>query len=198
MDPALLGTASAFGLAASAGLNTTLPLLIVGLLARFGLLTLAHPFSALSSDTALAGFLVLALVELLGDKVPGVDSAVQTAQWPLAAAAGAILFASQNSVITSVSPEVTILVGLLIAGGVHAARTAARPMITGLTFGLGNPLVSAIEDLTAVVLTVVAVFSPLVGLLLVVSIVAALGILAVWSVRQGVRASRALVARVRA
>ena len=40
MDPLLLGTASAFGLAAAAGLNTTLPLLIVGLAARFGLLTL--------------------------------------------------------------------------------------------------------------------------------------------------------------
>ena len=37
MDPLLLGTTTAFGLAASAGLNTTLPLLIVGLLARFGL-----------------------------------------------------------------------------------------------------------------------------------------------------------------
>ena len=30
MDPLLLGTASAFGLAASAGLNTSLPLFIVG------------------------------------------------------------------------------------------------------------------------------------------------------------------------
>ena len=34
MDPLLLGTASAFGLAGAAGLNTTLPLLIVGLLAK--------------------------------------------------------------------------------------------------------------------------------------------------------------------
>ncbi len=198
MDPALLGTASAFGLAASAGLNTTLPLFIVGLLGRLGLLTLADPFSALSSDVALAGLLLLALVEVLGDKVPGVDSAIQAAQWPLAAAAGVILFASQTSVISWVSPELTILVGLLTAGGVHAARTAARPAITGLTFGFGNPVVSAMEDLTALVLVVTALISPFLALMLVVMVVAGLGLLATWSVHTGARASRALVARIRA
>ena len=62
MDPLLLGTTTAFGLAASAGLNTTLPLLIVGLLARFGLLALSAPYDALASDVTLSGLTLLALL----------------------------------------------------------------------------------------------------------------------------------------
>ena len=104
MDPLLLGTAAAFGLAASAGLNTTLPLLLVGVLARAGLLTLAPPFDALSSDVALGGLLLLSVLEFVSDKVPGWDSVVQAIQLPLAATAGAILFASQTSAVSSVSP----------------------------------------------------------------------------------------------
>ena len=73
MDPLLLGTASAFGLAAATGLNSTLPLLIVGLAARFGLLTLMAPYDAVSSDVALIGLGVLALGEIAADKVPGAD-----------------------------------------------------------------------------------------------------------------------------
>jgi hypothetical protein len=171
MDPLLLGTASAFGLAASAGLNTTLPLLVVGILARFGLLTLASPFDALAGDVALSGLALLALLEITGDKVPGLDSVVQTLQWPLAAAAGAILFASQTSVVSWVSPELAILVGLLTAGAVHGLRTAVRPMVTTFTMGLGNSVVSFAEDLLALLLTGLALLAPALGLLLLACLV---------------------------
>src|SRR5687767_5490139 len=115
MDPALLGAASAFGLAASAGLNTTLPLLCVGLLTRFGLIDLAAPYDALASPLAIGVLALLAVVEFVGDKVPAVDTIVHAVQWPLAAAAGAVLFASQGNLITRMSPEVALVVGLLTA-----------------------------------------------------------------------------------
>src|SRR3954466_2432554 len=94
MAPELLGVASAFGLASAAGLNTTLPLFPVGVLYRFGALTLAPPYDAVGSDLALVGLGVLVAVEFGADKVPGVDSVLQAVQWPLTLAAGAILFAS--------------------------------------------------------------------------------------------------------
>jgi hypothetical protein len=198
MDPALLGTASAFGLATSAGLNTTLPLFVVGLLGRLGFLTLTDPFSALSSNVALGALLVLVIVEMLGDKIPGVDSAVHAAQWPLAAIAGAILFASQSSVISWVSPELTFLVGLITAGGVHATRAAARPAVTATTLGVGNPVVSFAEDLTALMLTVGAVFVPLLAVVVAAVVVIGLAVLGIRAARQGVAASRSLFPRVRA
>ena len=190
MDPLLLGTAAAFGLAAAAGLNTTLPLLIVGLLARFGLLGLAAPYDALASEVTLAGLALLALLEILGDKVPGLDTFVHAVQWPLAAAAGAILFASQNSVVSWVAPELAILVGLLTAGAIHTARASVRPAVTAFTAGLGNTAVSAVEDSFALVLALLAALAPLAGFALLVVLVGLLVAAASWSIRRGARLTR--------
>jgi len=190
VDPLLLGTAAAFGLAASAGLNTTLPLLIVGVLARAGLLSLGAPFDALSSDVALVGLLLLAALEISADKIPGFDSVAQSIQLPLAAAAGAILFASQTSVVTSVSPGLAILVGLLTAGTVHGLRTAFRPAVTASTFGVGNPAVSLFEDVVAVGLVVTSILSPVLAAALALIVLASMVIVASWVVRRGISLSR--------
>ena len=128
MDPLLLGTASAFGLAAATGLNASLPLLLVGLAARFGLITLVSPYDALGSTTALIGLAVIAVVEITADKIPGVDSIVHVLQGPVTLAAGAIIVASQQSMVQDVSPGLAILLGLFSAGGIHALRALARPV----------------------------------------------------------------------
>jgi hypothetical protein len=195
MDPLLLGTASAFGLAASAGLNTTLPLLIVGLLARFGLITLGAPFDALAGDVALVGLAVLAVMEFVGDKIPGADSVVQLLQWPMAAAAGAILFASQTSVVSWVSPQLAILVGLLTAGAVHGVRTTLRPLVTTSTVGLLNPVQSFGEDAYAVALAGTAALFPALALLLLLLLVGGAVWAFTWIVRRGNRLARWLWAR---
>ena len=190
MDPLLLGTAAAFGLAASTGLNTTLPLLIVGLLARFGLIELNAPYDALSSNVALAGLVLVSAVEFIGDKLPALDSVMHAVQWPLAATAGAILFASQTSVISWLSPGLAIIVGLLVAGSVHSARMAFRPVVTASTFGLGNTATSTAEDAAAVTLAGASVLAPLLGLVLLLALVAVLVLAGSWAVRHGVRLSR--------
>lgn len=179
MDPLLLGTASAFGLAAATGLNSTLPLLIVGLAARFGLLTLVAPYDAVASDIALIGLGILALGEIAADKIPGADTIVHVIQGPLTMAAGAILFASQNSMIQDVSPGLAILVGLLTAGGVHTLRAIVRPVVTMATMGLGGPVVSTAEDVGAVGLTVTALVAPILAVGALIAMLAIGGRLAV-------------------
>lgn len=168
MDPILLGTASAFGLAAAAGLNTTLPLFMLGLAARFGLLTLVTPYDALGSDVALVGLGLVAAAEFAADKIPGADSVVQVLQGPLTLGAGAILFASQNSLIQDVSPGLAILVGLFTAGGVHSVRAMIRPVVNLGTMGLGGPVASVVEDIGAVLMTVLAIVAPLLAVLALV------------------------------
>jgi len=101
---ALLQLPAAFGLAGATGLNATLPLLIVSLLARLGLIHLASPYDALDTDIAFWGLLVLAVVEFAIDKVPALDSVGHAVMLPVAATAGAILFASQTGTVTSVDP----------------------------------------------------------------------------------------------
>ena len=166
MDPLLLGTASAFGLSAAAGLNTSLPLLLVGLAARFGLLSLSSPYDAIGSDVALIGLAVIAVVELAADKVPGFDSLAQIIQGPVTLAAGAILFASQQSIVQDVSPGLALLIGLLTAGGVHGLRLAVRPLVNLGTMGLGGPVISTMEDAGSVTLVALAILAPILGLIL--------------------------------
>src|SRR5947208_2775656 len=74
MDPRLLTLPAAFGLAGASGLNASLPLLVISLLARAGLVQLAPPFDALQSDVAFYGILLVAVIEFTADKVPALDS----------------------------------------------------------------------------------------------------------------------------
>jgi len=159
----LLHILSAFGLSTAAGLNASLPLLIVGLLARAGALTLAAPYDALASDYALVGLLLIAGLEFLADKVPGLDSLAHAVLFPLAVTAGAIVFAVGSGAVASVHPGAQIVVALLAgaatSGVLHAVRASARPALN--LAGLG-PIISTLEDGTSAVLA-----PPLVPLVLI-------------------------------
>jgi hypothetical protein len=189
MNPALLQLPAAFGLAGATGLNATLPLLIVSLLARLGLIHLASPYDALASDIAFYGLLVLAAVEFAMDKVPALDSVGHAVMLPVSAAAGAILFASQTGTITSMDSGLGVLVSLLaggaVAGTVHVARATVRPVVN-LAF-LGPPL-SLVEDATSAALSLAATLIPILVPFLLVLIV--LGAMVLWERRRAIRPTR--------
>ena len=186
MNPALLALPAAFGLAGATGLNATLPLLIVSLLARLGLIHLASPYDALASDVAFWGLIVLAVVEFAIDKVPALDSVGHAVMLPVAAAAGAILFASQTGAIDSMDSGVGVLASLLaggtVAGGVHLARAAVRPVVNLGSVGLIGPPLSIVEDVTSAALSLAAMLVPIVVPFLLLLIV--LGAILLWDRRR--------------
>jgi uncharacterized protein DUF4126 len=192
VSPALLQLPAAFGLAGATGLNATLPLLIVSLLARLGLIHLAHPYDALESDIAFWGLLVLAVIEFAIDKVPALDSVGHAVMTPVAIAAGAILFASQTGTISSVHPGLLVLASLLVGGAVsgtiHVSRAAARPV---LNLGLLGPPVSFIEDAASATLSLTAALIPILVPLVVVLFVVATVLL--WQRRKATRATAAQI-----
>jgi uncharacterized membrane protein len=171
--------ALAIALAASAGLRAWLPLLAGGL-ARAGVLDLGTSFSFLASNKALVLFGVATVIELVGDKVPAVDHALDVIGTPLRPAAGALLAAS---VLGTVSDPLTALVlgtavGAPSALVPHAAKTALRTASTTLTGGLANPLLSFLEDVVAFVTFVLAVLVPvLVVVLMAITLYFALRLL---------------------
>lgn len=172
---------SAFGLSASAGLNAYLPLLIVGLAARFTpLIKLGEPYDALASWWAIGTVSVLLLVEFFADKIPAVNHVNDIIQTVVRPAAGAVLFAASTSVITEMHPAIAIVLGLLVAGGVHVVKAAAvRPAVTATTGGIANPVVSLLEDVLATLLSLIAVVLPIfIGA--IVALVTALIILRLW------------------
>jgi hypothetical protein len=152
---------AAFGLSAATGLNAYLPLLIVGLLARFtDLITLSAPWNTLENPWVLGVLFVLLVIETVADKVPAVDSVNDVIQTIVRPTAGAIIFAASGNVISNMSPVLAMICGLLAAGGVHAVKATARPVITATTGGLGNPVVSVLEDVVSAGTTLVAVIIP--------------------------------------
>jgi hypothetical protein len=168
----LLSVFTAFGLSSSAGLNAYLPLLVVALLARFtDLITLSPRWDTLESWWVIGVLAVLLLIEILVDKVPAVDSINDAIQSFIRPVAGAVLFAASAGVISEAHPVLAMIAGLLVAGGVHAAKATARPIVTGATAGVGNPVVSTIEDVASLVLAVLAIVVPILGLLLLILVI---------------------------
>jgi len=155
---------SAFGLSASAGLNAYIPLLIVGLLARYtDYIKLTPPWDTLTDPWVLLVLAVLLLVEIVADKIPAVNHANDVIQSIIRPVAGAILFAASGHVITNINPVLAMICGLFVAGAVHGAKALAiRPAVTVATGGTATPLVSAAEDILATVLSIVAVLIPVV------------------------------------
>lgn len=162
------------GLSGAAGLNAWIPLFATGLLNRLGALDIASPYDDLSSTPALIALGLLLAADFVGDKIPAVDSVLHVAGVVVHPVAGAVVFAGQAGLAHDVPPVVPLLAGGGVAGGFHAARSAARPFVTALTAGIGNPVVSLLEDATSGTFTAVAVIVPLLAFLLVPAALVAL------------------------
>jgi len=150
------------GLAACAGLRAWLPLLLLGGLARWGVVDLSPSFEFVASTRALILFGVATVVEIAGDKIPAVDHALDALSTVLRPAAGSLLAAS---VLWQVSDPLTamalgIAVGAPSALVPHAAKSTLRVVSTSFTGGLANPVLSLLEDALAFVLFVFTVVVP--------------------------------------
>ena len=167
----LTGIFTAFGLSASAGLNAYIPLLLVGLIARYTeLMKLSAPWDTLANPWIILMLCVLVIIEMLADKVPVVNHLNDVIQTLIRPAAGAVAFAASSNVVTDISPVLALACGLLVAGTVHVAKAGAvRPVVTATTGGTGNIPVSIAEDIISTVLSMLAIVLPvLIGTLLVV------------------------------
>lgn len=179
---------TAFGLSASAGLNAYIPLLVVSLFAKFtNLIQLSSPWNALESWWTIGILVLLSAVEFFADKIPAVNHVNDIIQTLVRPTAGAILFAASTSVVTDLEPVLALILGLFVAGSVHAVKTVAvRPAVTATTGGAGNIPVSIAEDILSTVLSIVAAVMPVVIATIMVLITA----LIVWWIWRRINANR--------
>jgi hypothetical protein len=162
--------ALAIVLAASAGLRAWLPLLITSALARLGFVDIGESFGFLATTPALVLFSVATVVEIAGDKIPAVDHALDVVSTFLRPASGALLAAAvmwkaDDPLVASV---LGIVIGAPIALAPHAAKAATRSLSSAATGGFGNPVLSVAEDMTAFVLSLLAVLVPVLALIVLV------------------------------
>ena len=172
---------SAFGLSASAGLNAYIPLLVVALLGKFtNLFTLSSPWNTLESWWVIGLLVVLSIIEFFADKIPAINHVNDIIQTVIRPIAGAIVFAASARIITDIHPVLAMVMGLLVAGTVHAVKALAiRPAVTATTGGAGNVPVSIAEDVLSTIISIVAAITPvLIAVILV--LVGAYLVLWIW------------------
>ena len=175
----MLASLTGLGLSAAAGLNAYIPLLVVGVLARFtDVITLPEPYRWIQSGWAIAIVSVLLGAELVLDKVAVVDHVNDIVQTLVRPTVGGVIFAATTaaeqadaSTWMQQHPWVGVLLGVVTAGIVHATKATARPVVNATTVGVGTPVVSAAEDAASLSLSLVAVFLPLLVLVVVALLV---------------------------
>lgn len=179
------------GLAASAGLNAYIPLLTMGLLARYtDLIDLPSGWQWLGNGWVVAILAVLLTVEVVADKVPVLDHVNDVVQTVVRPTAGGLAFGagSTSETVTVSDPSsffssndwVPVVTGVLIALGVHLLKSAARPVINATTAGFGAPVASTAEDATSVVVSLAAIILPVLVLAFLLGLVA----FTVWFLRR--------------
>ena len=187
-----------FGLATAAGLNAYIPMLLMGLLARFtSLVSLPHGWAWLENGWVMGIVAVLLAVEIVADKIPALDSINDMVQTFVRPTAGGIVFGSGTAAQTAAVSDpaefartgqwVPVAIGVVTALVVHLTKTAVRPAANAATAGIAAPVLSTIEDFTSVSLSFIAILIP--ALVLVVMI--ALAWSAFWLLRRRRRRNHA-------
>lgn len=167
VGPILAHVAMGIGLAACAGLRAFLPLFVLGLAARFELAQLADSLAWIAGDAALVVFGVAVIAEVLADKFPLVDHALDAVGAFVKPVSGALVTATLVKDWTPLYATVLcLIVGGTTAGAVHLAKAKMRLLSTLGSAGLANPWISAIEDVAALGTAVAAILLPFVLLAL--------------------------------
>ncbi|MCU0760140.1 MAG: DUF4126 domain-containing protein [Steroidobacteraceae bacterium] len=176
----LTSVALGIGLAAAVGLRVFLPLLVLAIAGWAGVVPLSESFRWLATLPAVAMLGVAAAVEIAAYYVPGVDNLLDTLATPAALVAGTVAAAA---VMTELPPIVKWTTAVIAGGGAagltQGVTALVRAKSTATTGGLGNPLIASGELGGAAALSLVAIFAPILALVLVV--------LAVWLAVKGLR-----------
>ena len=170
--PYLLSSCIGIGLAAASGFRVFLPLFAVSLASYLGWIPMSDNFEWLSGLPTLITTGVATVIEILAYYIPVIDNFLDTLSIPLATLAGSVLFASQFMELGTF-PQWALA---LIAGGGTAATIASgfagtRAASTATTGGIGNNLVATTETAGAGIMSVLAIFLPVIAFIAAIALI---------------------------
>lgn len=161
------------GIAAACGFRVFLPLALLSLAARAGLVSLTAGFGWLATREALIVLGSACVVEIAAYYVPFVDHLLDALATPAAIVAGVLASAA---VLVDLPPVVRWTVALVAGGGTaglfQGTTVLVRHASSMFTLGLGNFLVATAEAVLAVCAVVLALLLPLAVLLVVAGVAA--------------------------
>lgn len=164
----ILSICLGLGLSAATGFRIFVPLLVINLAARAGLLALAPSFEWIGETPALVTFAIATALEVGAYYVPWLDNFLDSVATPASVVAGMVVAAS---VITGIDPylkwTLAVIAGGGVAGAVQAVTVGTRQASTITTAGFGNPLVSTVEMASSLGLSIMSILLPLLAFVLV-------------------------------
>lgn len=203
---AIMALVAAIGLSSTAGLRAVATLFAIGVvsdisIAGHPLLPLHGNFTVLGSTPMLIALGALTILEIAIDKFPGLDHLNDIVQTVVRPVVGGVIVAGTANSLSDTNVWVAAAVGAILAFSVHATKSTTRVASTATTAGIGNPIISVVEDLLtvgSVLLVVLAkalaiLVAPILGIIILVIAI----ILAVAVVLLGWRISVAIVRLVK-
>jgi hypothetical protein len=187
--------ALALALAWGAGIRVYLVLFLCGLAGRMGWIELPGSFALLAHSLVLGASGFMLAVEFFADKFPWIDSlwdAVHSfIRIPAGAALAAMVFGDGTA---TALPMVAAILGGAVAAGAHLTKAGARGAINASPEPFSNWTASLFEDALVPIGLWLAVFHPVVFLVLL----AAFAVTAILLIRWLIRVFRGLNSRLSA
>lgn len=158
----ITGLMLGLALSASSGFRIFIPLLISNLAARIGWVTVGEDFMWMASPTATLVLAVATVLEVAAYYLPFVDNLLDTLAMPCSIVAGTLL-TSQFLAINDPLLQwgLALVAGGGVAGTVQAGTSLLRLGSSKFTLGTGNAVVSTIENIFSSVLSLIAIWLPL-------------------------------------
>lgn len=156
----------AIGLSAACGFRIFVPPLILSTAAIYGDFTLPPDLKILGTETGLVVVATLLAIEAIFYFIPGVDNTLDILEAPIAMVVATLIVAA---FLPNMEPRwmwsISIILGAGSAGVIEMLMGITRVASTMATGGIANPLVSTMELLCAMILSVLAIALPILGMI---------------------------------
>jgi hypothetical protein len=159
------------GLSAACGFRIFVPLMLMSLMGNIGWVSLPSELMWAGTPVALLMLASATMIEVVAYYIPWLDNALDTLATPLAMVAGTLVtlgFAPEMSPLAQWS--LALIAGGGLAGLTQGATVATRAASTATTGGLGNPIVSTLEAVFALCISLLAMAAPVLTLLVVLGV----------------------------
>lgn len=158
----ILSLCIGIGLSAACGFRIFVPLLVMSLASLMGLFQPMSGFEWLTTPAVCVALAVATLFEIGAYYIPWVDNLLDTIATPAALVAGTLttMAASTGEMSQFVSWASAIIVGGGTATAVQMSTVAVRGVSTATTGGIANPIVSTVEWIGALVVSILAILLP--------------------------------------
>lgn len=160
--PFLISLFVGIGLAAATGFRVFLPIFFLSLGSYLGWIRLDQSYAWIGGLPAVIATGLATVVEILAYYIPFIDNILDSITVPLATIAGSLLFASQFTEVSNwIQWSLAIIAGGGTAATISSVFAGTRAASSGTTAGVANPAISTIETIGSTIMSILAIFLPI-------------------------------------